>query len=173
MAVRKKTTTARKPAARKPAAKKPTAKKPAAKKPAAKKPAAKKSTTSAALQKRIDTAKEEALAEAEIEKQEALAAQKEELLKEQEEAAQKAVEEATKTIAVEVRHGLSRRHTVQAPPTATVVELLSDPDLRAVLSFGENVKAVMNGQELSSTETIGSLGESPKISLETKENRKA
>lgn len=178
----RKTTTrkapAKKPAAKKPAAKKPVAKKPVAKKPATRKKAAPKpSAADALLEKELQKAEQRgrnaAAAEAEADKQEALKKQKAELEAKQQKEQEEAIAKATATIPVTIKHGLSRQTTVQANPNNTITELLGDPDLRAILSFGENVKAICNGRELQGSNTIESLGESPTISLETKENKKA
>ncbi len=165
MPTRKKTTTKKATPAKKAPAKKAT--------PAKKAPAKKVSKTSEALQAKLDKAREEALAEAEIEKQEALEAQRKELQAKAEVAAEEAVKEANKTIAITIKHGLSRQHTVRAKPESTIGQILSDPDLRAVLAFGENVKVVHNGRTMEANQTIASIGENQTVSLETQENRKA
>lgn len=141
--------------------KKPTVKKPATKKAPAKKPATRKTTTrKPTIKQQLEAAEKQLAAleqKAEVEKQEAI---------------EEALRQAS-LIKVTIRHGLSRSHTVECQPSDKVADILSDPDLRAILGFGENVKAISDGQELMAETTIDSLGSEPTISLETRENKKA
>jgi len=147
-----------------------TTKKAPAKKTAAKKTAAKK-TAETPLQKAKRLAAEAEEKAAELEKAAAEAeAKAAELEQKNTELEQSLPEE---DVQITIKHGISRSHQMSVPASTTIGQIIQEPDLRAVLAYGENVKAIVNGCTISETEKVSALGENPVINIESQSNSKA
>lgn len=120
-----------------------TTRKPAAKKPAAKKPAARKAPAKKPAAK--------APAKRTVRRKPA------------------ATKPPVKGKKILVRHGLSRSKEVTAPEGSTVEMVLNDPDLRAVLGYGENIEAKSGGNVLSKSSSLENI---TTIDIVTKANTK-
>lgn len=70
---------------------------------------------------------------------------------------------------VTVRYGGDEQR-VWVDTTTTIGQIIANPNTRAVLGYGDNVRALVNGIEQSSTIKIGTAEE---LVLETKANEKA
>lgn len=57
-------------------------------------------------------------------------------------------------IEVTLKYGLTREITREVENGITIGELLADPNNRAVLGYGENVVAVIDGQTVSRTDGV-------------------
>lgn len=57
-------------------------------------------------------------------------------------------------IEVTLRFGLTKMLTVEVPEGTTVGTLLSNPNYKASLGYGENVNAVIDGTTVSSADTV-------------------
>jgi len=68
-----------------------------------------------------------------------------------------------------IRHGLSRSKEVIAPEGSTIEMLLNDPDLRAILGYGENIEAKSEGTILSKSSNLAGV---KTIDIVTKANTK-
>lgn len=77
------------------------------------------------------------------------------------------------TVSVTIKHGISRQHKMDVPGSTTVGQIIQDPDIRAVLAYGENVKAIVNGRTISETTAVNDIGDDPVISIENQSNTKA
>lgn len=62
------------------------------------------------------------------------------------------------------------QHRTAVEPTATIGSIISNPSLKAVLGYGDNVKALVHGVDQSMSTSIGNATE---LVLETKANEKA
>jgi hypothetical protein len=68
-----------------------------------------------------------------------------------------------------VRYG-GDEHRVSVESTTTIGEIIANPNTRAVLGYGDNVRALVNGIEQSNATQISYAEE---LVLETKANEKA
>ncbi len=68
-----------------------------------------------------------------------------------------------------VSYGLDQ-HTKTVSNNPTVGDVISDPNLRAVLGYGDNVRALVNGVEMSTNTTVP---DGCTLVLETRANQKA
>jgi hypothetical protein len=68
-----------------------------------------------------------------------------------------------------VRYG-GDEHRVIVEPTTTIGEIIANPNTRAILGYGDNVRALVHGIEQPTTTQICSADE---LVLETKANEKA
>lgn len=68
-----------------------------------------------------------------------------------------------------VRYG-GDEHRVSVEPATTIGEIVANPNTRAVLGYGDNVRALVNGIEQPSSTQISLADE---LVLETKANEKA
>ena len=68
-----------------------------------------------------------------------------------------------------VRYG-GDDHRVSVEPTTTIGEIVANPNTQAVLGYGDNVRALVNGIEQPSSTQISLADE---LVLETKANEKA
>lgn len=68
-----------------------------------------------------------------------------------------------------VRYG-GDEHRVVVEPTTTIGEIVANPNTRAVLGYGDNVRALVNGIEQPGSTQISLADE---LVLETKANEKA
>ena len=72
-----------------------------------------------------------------------------------------------------LRHGLSRQVNDSASATTTIGDLIANSNYKAILKFGEAVDAIVDGVVQDTNVTLGDLGPSVEISLETRSNSKA
>lgn len=61
-------------------------------------------------------------------------------------------------------------HAVQVHPDASLASVLNNPSTKAVLGYGDNVRALVHGIEQPLTARVGGIAE---IMIETRANEKA
>ena len=70
---------------------------------------------------------------------------------------------------IKVNYGIDN-HTIAVTEGSTFGQIIADPSLKAVLGYGDNVKALVHGVEVSLDSRASGVSE---ITLETKANSKA
>lgn len=70
---------------------------------------------------------------------------------------------------IKVNYGIDH-HTLAVADGSTFGQIIADPSLKAVLGYGDNVKALVHGVEVPLDSRATSVSE---ITLETKANSKA
>jgi hypothetical protein len=76
---------------------------------------------------------------------------------------------ALKNMQVTIKYGI-QQITKTLRDGATISGLLSDPSVKAVLGFGDNVRALIDGQEMDGS---AELSEGDFVVIETRANKKA